>query len=98
MLFETFQNTLTWQLDQRKLDGGLSQSSARSKLALWRLAQKEFGSSYEYSRAYKGHFGCVYALAYSSGEGRLLATGGDDCRVLVRLPCFWGCTVTDLGN
>jgi hypothetical protein len=86
MISDQFQDSLAWQLYQRQLDASAPHGpSKRSQLIpLWQLAQKEFGTPYKFSRAYKGHFGCVNALAYSSGEGRLLATGGDDCRVLVQ--------------
>ena len=36
-----------------------------------------------YSRDLVGHFGCVNAVEFSPGSGTLLASGGDDRRVLV---------------
>ncbi len=47
------------------------------------LAQASHGTPYGYSRMLVGHFGCVNAIALSSGEANLLASGGDDCRVFV---------------
>ncbi|KAJ3300968.1 hypothetical protein HDU76_005942, partial [Blyttiomyces sp. JEL0837] len=40
------------------------------------------GNQYHYVRSLKGHFGCVNAIAYNS-SGDILASGGDDQRVLL---------------
>ncbi|KAJ3216931.1 hypothetical protein HDU67_008750 [Dinochytrium kinnereticum] len=39
-------------------------------------------SKLDYMRELKAHYGCVNALAFS-GDGRFLASGGDDTRVLI---------------
>ncbi|KAK3603057.1 hypothetical protein CHS0354_015750 [Potamilus streckersoni] len=36
-----------------------------------------------YSKNLKGHFGCVNAVEFSNGNGEILASGGDDRRVLL---------------
>ncbi|KAL3874283.1 hypothetical protein ACJMK2_037322 [Sinanodonta woodiana] len=36
-----------------------------------------------YSKNLKGHFGCVNAIEFSNGNGEILASGGDDRRVLL---------------
>jgi len=41
------------------------------------------GRGFPYCRALVGHRGCVNAIAFSSGDSRLLATGSDDRRVLL---------------
>lgn len=50
---------------------------------LLQSAIKDHGSKFRFSRAIKGSFGCVNAIALSKGAGTFLAFGGDDCRVLV---------------
>ncbi|KAL7408798.1 WD40-repeat-containing domain protein [Mrakia frigida] len=41
------------------------------------------GEGFQYSTQLKEHTGCVNAIALSNGEGRWLATGGDDLEVLL---------------
>ena len=38
---------------------------------------------YPFWRRLKKHTGCVNAVTFSHGDGALLASGGDDCRVLL---------------
>ncbi|KAJ3126287.1 hypothetical protein HK100_010342 [Physocladia obscura] len=50
-----------------------------------RLFSRQFASyesGFEHSRTLRGHSGCVNTLAFD-GDGRMLATGGDDCAVLI---------------
>lgn len=68
---------LPWRLRDRELLGKANEPDLEN------AAIAAHGSAYEYSRAYKGHFGCVNAIALSSKDATLLASGGDDCRVLV---------------
>ncbi|GAA6060795.1 hypothetical protein JCM10212_005444 [Sporobolomyces blumeae] len=42
-----------------------------------------FSTPFQHHAAYRGHHGCVNALALSPGEGRWLASGGDDTRVIL---------------
>ena len=63
----------------------IQQFSANSNARLRNLAIKDHGSPYCYSRAMKGSFGCVNAIALSKGAGTFIAYGGDDCRVLVSI-------------
>ncbi|KAF8903180.1 WD40-repeat-containing domain protein [Gymnopilus junonius] len=42
------------------------------------------GPGFPYSRRLEAHRSCVNALAFSSGDGRFLASGGDDRRI-----CLW---------
>ncbi|PPR07786.1 hypothetical protein CVT26_014971 [Gymnopilus dilepis] len=42
------------------------------------------GPGFPYSRKLEAHRSCVNALAFSSGDGRFLASGGDDLRI-----CLW---------
>ena len=60
-------------------------SKQPSEALLNTLSQRSHGAPYEYSRTLVGHFGCVNAIALSSGENNLLASGGDDTQVYVRL-------------
>ncbi|PWN48145.1 WD40 repeat-like protein [Violaceomyces palustris] len=40
--------------------------------------------SFDYMRVLRGHHSCVNALAFSRGDGRWLASGGDDTRIHIR--------------
>lgn len=68
------------ELEKRSTLPFFSHSSER----LLNSAVNDHGSKFRFSRAIKGSFGCVNAIALSKGAGTFLAFGGDDCRVLVR--------------
>ncbi|KAI9208595.1 WD40-repeat-containing domain protein [Polychytrium aggregatum] len=54
-----------------------------SNAALAQALFRQNGSTFSYHRELKGHFGCVNAIALSKRESALLASGGDDTRVLI---------------
>ena len=68
---------LPWKLRDRELYGKSNETVLKN------AAVATHGSAYEHSRACKSHLGCVNAIALSCKDALMLASGGDDGRVLV---------------
>ncbi|KAF5340637.1 hypothetical protein D9611_007483 [Ephemerocybe angulata] len=65
------------------MDSRLSRSTYLHPRRITNPVEGLLRNGFPYSRRLQSHTSCVNALAFSSGDGRFLASGGDDLRVKI---------------